>query len=355
MKLIYLFPNDFATKSANRIQTLNFAYALDNQLSDNFLFISGSGYTQDVLNGLGINEKSKNHIEIDFTYKKGITIQFVYKLFQLGIFKANNNILYMRDYKLLLILSKLKKYGLVKNQLIFELHEVPELKILNALKSVDKLVCISKAIYEDLPVSLQNKPYSIAHDGFNSHHLESQDNSLIDFDEGKTILYIGTYQEWKNIEYIVKLAKILKEVNFLLIGIEKEKIKESMDHDLSNINFIDYVEHKEIYKILQKTKYAIYTLNPKFSIAKYTSPLKLFEYLSFGITVFAPNYLSIKEVLEDKKNAYLYDMDDIDKTAKLIKNIINNNQILDKNKVQKSIKQYSWDERARKVKSFVQS
>ena len=355
MKLIYLFPNAFAKKSANRIQTLNFVYALDNQLSNSFLFISGSGYTQDVLNGLGINQKSKNHIEINFKYQKGITIQFVYKLFQLGIFKVNDNILYMRDYKLLLILSKLKKYGLIKNQFIFELHEVPELKILNALKSVDKLVCISKAIYEDLPISLQNKPYSIAHDGFNSHHLESQDKSLIDFDEGKTILYIGTYQEWENIEYIVKLAKILKNINFLLIGVEREKLKEQVFDNISNIKFIDYVEHKEIYNILQKTEYAIYTLNPEFSIAKYTSPLKLFEYLSFGITVFAPNYSSIKEVLEDKKNAYLYDIDNIEETANLIKNILNNNQILDGNIVKQSVKQYSWDERARKVIDFVKS
>jgi glycosyltransferase involved in cell wall biosynthesis len=361
LKLIYLFPNSFVEKSANRIQATNFAYALFSQSDEGkFFFITGDNYTKENLEKVGIKMKNKNHIEIKFRFKRLKTIQYLLKIFQLKIIDKDS-IFYIRDYLLLKLLYLLSKLGIVKNKIIFELHEVPRDKyILKCLSIANKFVAISSAIKNDITkvMDINENDILVAHDGFRYENTLLKNNSDVDdilklLDED-TIVYIGTYQEWKNIEFIIEIAKILKDIKFILIGVDKSKVK-NYNRDIFNVYFIEYVDHKYISNILDKTIYAFYSVNPNYSIAKYTSPLKLFEYLSHGITVFAPSFESINEVLTDKYNAYLYDINDVTNASQIVHEIVKNKITLDKNIVIDSIEEFSWMNRAKKVLEFAKS
>jgi len=361
MKLIYLFPNSFVEKSANRIQATNFAYALFSQSDESdFFFITGDSYTKENLETVGIRYKHKNHIEIKFRFKRFKTIQYIVKVLQLNVIDKNT-VLYVRDYPLLKILYLLRKIGILKNKIIIELHEVPQDKhLLKCLSIASSFVAISNAIKDDIvkAMKLNNSKILVAHDGYRHEDVllanNTDLNKIIDLLDDRTIVYIGTYQEWKNIEFIIEIAKKLFDIKFVLIGVEKSKVK-NYNNDILNVYFINYVDHKYISNILDKTFYAFYSLSPKYSISKYTSPLKLFEYLSHGITVFAPSYGNINEVLIDKFNAYLYDINNVEATSNLVQNIIDNKLILDKNNIKNSIKKFSWMNRAKKVLDFVKS
>lgn len=47
-------------------------------------------------------------------------------------------------------------------------------------------------------------------------------------------------------------------------------------------------------------------------VVDYASPLKMFEYLALGRAIIAPDKANIKEILEHRKNGYLFDCDSMD-------------------------------------------
>ena len=192
----------------------------------------------------------------------------------------------------------------------------------------------------------------VAHDGFDTNEqIFKIENSLIDsLNPNNTIVYTGSYSNWKNIEFIIEIANNLGNINFLFIGLDKSKLFHC--NISSNIYFLDYVEHKYIYSILNRFNYAILSLNMNYEISNYTSPLKLFEYLSSGLTIFVPNVENIQEIIQDEYNGYLYEFD-IEKTSKLISKIIDEKKIFKKELIKESVKKYSWTKRADLVSKWI--
>ena len=360
MKLIYLFPNSYVAGSANRIQTLNFAYSLLSISEDNnVLFVSGDNYTDNNLRRLGIEKKDINHVEINYKFKKMLTIQFMIKVF-LDKLITSDCIIYVRDYSLLKYIYYLKRFNILKNEIIFELHEVPQDKsIISRLKIVDRFVVISNAIKMDInrKININEKDIVVAHDGFSNiktcPNKSENVNDLLKIIDDDTIVYIGTYQKWKNIELIIEIATLLQDIKFILIGVERAKINWQYEIP-KNVYFINYIDHSDVHTVLEATKFAIYSLNPNHSISKYTSPLKIFEYLSHGITIFSPSFISINEVLVDRFNAYLFDIKDINSTADMIKNVVEKKLYLNLEDLKNSVQNYSWENRAKKVLNFVE-
>ena len=97
MKIVYLFPNNNKEKTANRIQTIKFTNAMANVLENKFLFISGNGYRQ-----------NRWHIQLKYLFNRFHTLQFLFFVL-LKKYITQNDILYIRDYKLLKYISFLKK------------------------------------------------------------------------------------------------------------------------------------------------------------------------------------------------------------------------------------------------------
>ncbi len=342
MKIVYLFPNINQIKSANRIQTQKFSKAMADKLGRNFVFISANGY-----------EDNSWHIQIKYHFNKAQTIQFIFHIIKRKLI-VDSDTLYIRDYKLLKIMLFLKKIGFISNNIIFEVHEIPQKQaILKSILQSNRLVAISQTSKNKLiKLGYQEKSILVAHDGFDTNEqIFKIENSLIDsLNPNNTIVYTGSYSNWKNIEFIIEIANNLGNINFLFVGLDKSKLLHC--NISSNIYFLDYVEHKYIYSILNRFNYAILSLNMNYEISNYTSPLKLFEYLSSGLTIFVPNVENIKEIIEDGYNGYLYEFN-IAKTSKLISKIIDEKKIFKKELIKESVKKYSWTKRADLVSKWI--
>ena len=79
--------------------------------------------------------------------------------------------------------------------------------------------------------------------------------------------------------------------------------------NIKNIFFRDFVNRREIPSHLSKMDVLIMPYQKKITvkgnvgdITKYTSPLKLFDYLAAGKLIICSNFLVLKEVISDKKN-----------------------------------------------------
>ena len=84
---------------------------------------------------------------------------------------------------------------------------------------------------------------------------------------------------------------------------------------------------------------------------KYTSAMKLFEYLSVGKPIIASNISSNTEILQDKENCLLFEPDNPRSFADQIEFIIGNDELTKKLSINSSnlALKYSWEKRSKKV------
>ena len=86
----------------------------------------------------------------------------------------------------------------------------------------------------------------------------------------------------------------------------------------------------------------------------YTSPLKLFEYLAAGKPIVASDLPSIRDIL-NKDTAMLVVSDDAQALAQGITVVLTDDALAKKlaSNASELAKQYSWEQRAKKISDFI--
>ncbi len=170
--------------------------------------------------------------------------------------------------------------------------------------------------------------------------------------------YFGSLYKSRGLELIKKLAKIdFRNQYFLYGNLNDLKYKKYKLH-IKNLHFCNYVPYKDISKKMFEMDVLILPYVSSITVAgdvgditKFTSPLKLFDYLTAGKTILCSDFSVLKEVVTSKnvvfiknyKNPYSWKME----LSKIVnqhdKRIIVslNNQRLSKN--------YTLRERAKKI------
>ena len=307
--------------------------------------------------------------------------------------KENADIYYTRDELVAYLLSNQSK------NVIFECHRFSNKRKLfySHFKKINlKIVTISDGLKEDLvKFGIKDSNIRVERDGvdldefkvvmskedarkkfFKNIHWES-------FSRKKIAVYIGHLYNWKgvNVNIFSEVAKYLcdKNPNFivgLFGGTDKDnkklkeditKIKKELIKNLENVHpslvpmiYIQgRVPHKEVPYILKAADCAILTGNESDTIsAKYTSPLKMFEYMASGCPIVAQDLPSFREVLNDS-NSFLVKPGDAKALADQIALVFDNNvkmveeRAARARKALEDVKQYTWQERSRKILNFI--
>lgn len=122
-----------------------------------------------------------------------------------------------------------------------------------------------------------------------------------EFDELNEVYYIGSFQVWKGVDTLIKSAKYLPEnVKIKLVGSggDEESLK-NLAKELGvedKVEFLGRMAHAKVEELL-KTKTKICVLPNNASVFdRFTSPLKLFEYMASFNAVIASDIPSIQEI-----------------------------------------------------------
>ena len=114
----------------------------------------------------------------------------------------------------------------------------------------------------------------------------------------------------KGLDLIIKLALIDPKNDYYIYGNKKEAKLSISKKTEKNLYIYDYVPYKKISKILVNMDLLLMPYTSSITVAgdvgditKYTSPLKLFDYLSAGKPIMCSNYNVLKEIITDNKNA----------------------------------------------------
>ena len=175
--------------------------------------------------------------------------------------------------------------------------------------------------------------------------------------------YFGSLDKSKGSRFIAKMSSIDKNNNYFIFGGTKNDLLNFRTrNDCRNLNLNKSVPYGKIQPYLSKMDILLMPSNRKLlrsiggvgNIAKYTSPLKLFDYMASGKLIIMSNLKVFKEVVKDNVDCIILDnlnaINWVKKINKVKKNITQVN-FIKRNAYLKS-KKYTYLNRAKKILNF---
>lgn len=193
----------------------------------------------------------------------------------------------------------------------------------------------------------------------------------------KIVMYTGHLFDWKGIDTVIEVAKQFAfadtrgltaptsassetensrgSVVFVFVGGTEQDVEKYRKLNIENTIFLGHRPKKEIPLYLKSADVLILPNSPVSEESiKYTSPMKLFEYMASGVPIVASDLPSIREVLNEN-NSILVRPDDAEELRAGIETIFNNKNIAEKisNQAKEDVSLRTWDNRAKKILEFI--
>lgn len=291
---------------------------------------------------------------------------FFVSIFPWIIFKKAD-VVYIRD-KFLLPLS------LFKSNIVFEAHDFPGNYFLYSifLKKTKKIIVITRKLKDVfIEKGIGENKILVAPDGIDIEKFDIQCSmpearkKLRLPQDKKIIVYTGHLYKWKGADTLLKAAEKFKNINsgfdvlFVFAGGTEKDIAdfEKKAGNLNNVKIVGHRPHFEIPYWLKAADVLALPNSGKEKISKYwTSPLKLFEYMSSKRPIVASDLPSLREILNEN-NAILVKPDDAGDLAEGMRKALKRDGLADKISLQafNDVKNRTWDERAANILKFMKN
>lgn len=267
------------------------------------------------------------------------------------------SVIYTRDPLLLLPFSR------TDHIMCVELHDLPRVGF-SQLQKAHTIIVLNSLLKADLVArGISSESILVAADGYDPsafHALPSQKEAREAVSlpsTGHLVLYTGHLYPWKGVEILAQAAKLAKGANFFFVGgIDPERSAFIKAHSgQSNIHVLPFVPHDRIPLYLTASDLLVLPNSGKETMsARYTSPLKLFEYMASGKPIVASDLPSLREVLSEK-NAFLVKPDDPEALAEGIRYVLAHPEEAAQRAAQalEDVKRYTWESRAKSILSFI--
>ena len=173
--------------------------------------------------------------------------------------------------------------------------------------------------------------------------------------------YAGHLYPGKGIEMIAALAERRSDWDFLVLGGQPEDIARWSESTsgLGNVEFAGMVPHARVPELLGAADILlapygrnVIVSDGRIEVAKWMSPLKLFEYMALAKPIVASDLPVLREVLSDGENGRLAQPDDPDDWERMIADLLadpDGAAAMGARAREEIEKKYSWRRRARAI------
>jgi glycosyltransferase involved in cell wall biosynthesis len=138
-------------------------------------------------------------------------------------------------------------------------------------------------------------------------HERQAARSALALPEGPLVVYTGHLYGWKGTDTLAEAARLVPSAQFYFVGGTQEDVADYRKRyaDAPNCHFVGHRPHAEIPQWQAAADVLVLPNTAREPLsARYTSPMKLFEYLASGTAVVASRIPSITEVVSEE-SAYL--------------------------------------------------
>ncbi len=173
--------------------------------------------------------------------------------------------------------------------------------------------------------------------------------------------YAGHLYAWKGVDVLLEALARLPDVQGLIVGghgaepdLDRVKALARRLGIESRVTFTGLVEPARVPALLRRAQVLVLP-NPASAIStRYTSPLKLFEYLAAGRAIVASDLPSIREVVHDGADALLVAPGDPEALAGGIRRVLDDPTLADRlaRSAAELAPHYSWARRAERLEAL---
>jgi glycosyltransferase involved in cell wall biosynthesis len=178
--------------------------------------------------------------------------------------------------------------------------------------------------------------------------------------------YTGHLYPGRGIALILEMAARLPEVNFLLVGGEPEEVSHYQerirDLGLQNVLLIGFVPNAEMPKFQAACEVLLMPYQERVAassggnIARYLSPMKLFEYMACGRAILSSDLLVLQEALT-AENAMLLPPGDLDCWVAALERLRAdpNRRATLANQARRDVEEFTWEVRAARIMHSIEA
>ena len=383
MRLAFVYQNDLSEQTADVIASISMVQALG-ELFDVTFFASKTDQESchKLLNDLNIKPKFKISFA-PIAFKNNSANEKISRVVYASfvILKAKEfDFIFTRDFGFLYFLSQLPKAFRPKSKIIFEAHKIyhrVSSKVqfnqeAAALEIPDLFVAITQGVKIDMIkyFSIQSDKIRVFNSGVDIAFFRAipQNEEIFQklFPKTKNkrvIAYFGSFQTWKGVDTLVHACRHLNkdEIHVIMVGsgsvADKKRLFDLYEsYNLSQILTIsEPLSRREIVNCMKNANIGIVPNNKEFISAKYTSPLKIFEYMACDCPIIASNLSSINEVLEPDINCLYFEPENAKDLSSKINKLLNSDALRENIVMHNRtlVENYSWIKRAKKIYDFI--
>jgi len=274
--------------------------------------------------------------------------------------------IYTRNWKLALMSFILSK--IIHGSIIFELHNIPNqkyVKLFSFLFNKLTIVTVSKYLKELLvQLGLSGEKIHCLPNGFDDQlfnaskkQIDSTISDKLSKLNGKIVMYVGTLDEWKNVEFVLESSNYTKNnVSFVFVGGTPKDIGRLESKSKSkNCIFYGRVSYRQLPQFMQRADILVVSPSNLGKNMVSFSPLKLFEYMGMQKPILAPNFPWISEIITDGENGILYNTNSTKDLAQKVDTILDNPVLKKKlsEKASSSALNFTISKRTKKLISLI--
>lgn len=176
--------------------------------------------------------------------------------------------------------------------------------------------------------------------------------------------YSGHLYPWKGVDLLIEALAQLPAVRGVIVGghpAESDAARvEALARQLglsSRVVFSGMVAPRDVPGRLAAADVLVLPNPATETSARYTSPLKLFEYLAMGRPIVASDLPAFREVLTDRRDAVLFEPGNAAALADAIRTVLANRGLAESlaREARRTAADYSWDRRAERLESLIEA
>lgn len=225
--------------------------------------------------------------------------------------------------------------------------------------SNSNLVCISNSMrkfYEQRIQRLESE-IIVAHDGFNELNYRGNDANKHTLrekwnmaDDRISLVYTGTLAENRRIDELFDLLNVNDSIDLYLAGGNSEEIERLKSiAPCDRVKFVGFLAKSEVAELQCAADILLAKWSEDVPTINTSSPLKIFEYMAAGGLIVSDSYVSIQEILENRRNAILLGSNTLKERYDAIQEVLTNldsYSYLGRNAKKEVHEKYTWRKRA---------
>ncbi len=179
--------------------------------------------------------------------------------------------------------------------------------------------------------------------------------------ERKIVCYCGNTYRGRGIEILVRAAAQMPEVEFLIVGgRERDNVlwrEMARQQGSGNFRIEGFVQQREVPSYLLASDVLVMPYSSKITIrdgteaGRFTSPLKLFEYMAAGKPIVATGVPSVLEILRPGENSVVTPPDDSGEFIRVLGLVLADSKLCTRvsERARSDAVGYTWEKRVEKI------